>query len=101
MRIICVDTNATVEGWRIPVGEYNYPLEGVLAVTTSGGVSTNLVCGSSGTLLIEPTRAGVIEGTDVWHFVVLGFLLSFGYLGLIGAARRIARTLSGGQVREV
>jgi len=101
MKILCTDTNATVEGWQVPLGEFDYPLQGVLAVVTSGGGATNLTVGSSDTLLIERTRAGVLPGTDVWAFVVLGFFLAFGYLGLVTMARRIARFLSGGSVREV
>jgi len=101
MRIINTDTNVTVAGWVMPVGEFGFPLEGVVTVVTSGGVTTNVVIGSTDVLLLSPGAVGVVAQTGVWHFVVLGFLLSFGYLGLVAGARRIARQLSGGSVREV
>lgn len=101
MQVICTDTNAMVEGWPVPPGAFELPVHGSLGVFTSGGVTTNLTVASGDTLMIWRTGACVVEGVEPWQMFLLGVWLVVSVFGVLAAARRMARFLSGGAVKEV
>jgi len=101
MTVICTDTNAMISGLPVPVGTFEFPFHGSLGVFTSGGVVTNFTCGAGDTLVVWGTGACLQVGTDPWQFFLAGLMVSWGALGLIAWGRRVARFLTGGNVKEV
>lgn len=101
MIVINSDTNCTVGGWPVPVGQVELPVHGSIGVLTSGGANTNLTVGSGDTVIVWNTGACVIEGVEPWQMFLLGVWLVVSVFGLLAAARRIAARLSGGAVKEV
>lgn len=100
MHVINTDTNAIVGLWPIPVGECELPVEGSIAVyctTTNANVSI----GGGDTLIIWRTGFAVYEGVHPWEMFALGLWLVVGVFGLLAIARRYARQLTGGAVKEV
>jgi len=100
MTIINAATNASVGGVKIPLGAFEWPEHGVLVVS-NGVVWSNAVVGSGDYLVVDDASISVRAGVDVFQGILLGVLLSFGYIGLLAAARRIAKFISGGAVKEV
>lgn len=101
MKIICTDTNATVAGLPIPVGTCEFPFHGSIGVLTSGGTTTNFTVARNDTLIIWPTGAAQCEDLDPFQMLILGLWISLSLVGLLALARRIARQLSAGKVKEV
>lgn len=89
-----------VSGLRVPVGAFEWPEHGDLSVVTSSG-SNYVTVGSGDFLIVEDVSVTVKAGVDVYQAILLGTLLTVGYLGLLAVARRIAKFLSRGQVKEV
>lgn len=90
MQIICTDTNASVAGYSVPVGVYEFPLHGTLVVTNAG-ISNQVSVGMNDTLLIGFGRVGVETGPDAMAFLALGFGFALAGCGIIGLARWIGR----------
>lgn len=101
MNVICTDTNAAVGGYLVPRGTFEFPLEGSVGIITSAGGSTNLTVGSGDTLVVWSTGAAVLPGVDTMVMFSLGVGLVVSVFGLMAFARRLARILSAGAVKEV
>lgn len=100
MTIINAGSNSVVSGVRVPVGSYEWPEHGGISVVTAA--SSNFVTvGTGDFLLIDDAGSYVRSGVDVYQAVLLGTLLTVGYLGLLVMARRIASFISGRRVKEV
>lgn len=96
MTIICGGTNVILGGVRLPQGSFEYPAYGTLAFTLSTG-STNVEATTGSVVVVDDFSATVHSGVPVYQWLLLGLLLSFGMLGLLALARRVARGLVGGR----
>lgn len=96
MTIICGGTNVVLSGVRLPQGSFEYPSHGTLTFVLSTG-STNVSVGTGSVVVVDDFSATVHSGVDVYQWLLLGLLLSFGMIGLLAMARRIARGLVGGR----
>jgi hypothetical protein len=101
MILINTDTNCTVGGLPVPVGSFEYPMEGNVGILTSGGVSTNFTVGSGDTLFVWRTGAAVQPGVDTFMMFSLGVGLVVSVMGLLVVARRLTSLLTAGRVKEV
>lgn len=101
MIVINTDTNCTVAGFPCPVGQTEFPFHGSIGVLTSGGQTTNFTVGTGDTLMVWNTGAALYPGVEPWEMFLLGVWLVVSVFGLLAVARRFARLLSGGQVREI
>jgi len=84
MQIINTDTNAIVGGYPIPVGSFEFLVEGNVGVLTTSGGSTNFgYIGAGDTLVIWPSGAALQPGVDAWSMFLMGlgtvFICMLGY----------------------
>lgn len=101
MTVICTDTNALLGGVPIPPGTYEIPFSGSLGIFPSAGTVTNFNIGPGDVLMVWPQGAALYSGVDPWNMFLIGLFIVWGGLGLIAFARRIARHLTDGAVKEV
>lgn len=95
MQIINSDTNATVSGVVLPLGEVEWPVMGALTIVTSGGWSNEVVVGSSDVILVDRSQVQVVEGPDVILWFAAGLMATLGSGVIIGFARYMGRALGG------
>jgi len=101
MWVINTDTNAVLGGVPVPQGVFEWPIHGQMGVLTSQGAATNFNIGSGDTLFIWAQGAALSSGPEPWQAFLAGLLISWGGLGLIAFARRIASFLTARAVKEV
>lgn len=101
MYVINTDTNAFIGSYALPPGSFELPFHGFIQIVTSGGNQTNFTVGGGDTVIIWNGGAAVETGVEPWEMFLLGVWLVVSVHGLLAFARRIARHLSGGAVREV
>lgn len=85
----------------MPVGSYEFPMEGSIGVMTSGGTITNFTVASGDTLFVWRTGAAVEAGVDTTMMFTLGVGLVVAVMGLLAAARRLTQILTAGKVKQV
>lgn len=82
MLIVNTDTNAIVGTFRVPVGTFEFPLEGNIGVFTTGW-TTNYSISSGDTLVMWTGGADLLPGVAVWEWYVAGLGVSFMLLGIM------------------
>lgn len=87
MTIINSDTNATLAGFALPPGSYDWPQHGTLVIVTSGGYSNQFTTAIGDTLLISRSDASLVPGPDVFLWFSAGMALSLLGCGTLGFYR--------------
>lgn len=92
MQIINSDTNCLVAGMPVPVGTFDWPVHGTIAISVTG-VTTNAQVGSSDTLVAWNGGVAVISGPSVETWFVGGVWLVVCVFGIMALGRKFARSL--------
>lgn len=94
MTIINSDTNATLAGYALPVGSFEWPQHGTFSIVTSGGYSNQFTAGIGDTLLVSRSDASLVGGPDILIWVAAGMAVSLLGCGTIGFYRWFGNKIS-------